>query len=226
MWPLKLSVKPCDKAPPKCQTLFIISDAELWVFRKVFTAHWGIGDWVCERLRPAECVCGCLEVCSGACAACSVYVHVCVCGPVQNKSGHSSAGLACAEHIRNGKERQAFIFSRACWYPNGDHMPESSEESFCAIKTKSLGVPHCWGPEIKLHSLIREASGSQWNPSKAQITTCHDGSQATDKTVKILTSCQTSCITLLITNSVGFQIPPLRPPPTPSAVPASPLLHL
>lgn len=79
------------------------------------------------------------------CVEAYMWFAMCVCGPAQNKSGHSSAELACAQHIRSRKERQAFIFAHACRDPNGDHMPESGQESFCVINTKSLGVPCCQG---------------------------------------------------------------------------------
>lgn len=47
--------------------------------------------------------------------------------------------------VESRKEREAFIFAHACRDPNGDHMPESGQESFCVINTRSLGVPCCQG---------------------------------------------------------------------------------
>lgn len=73
---------------------------------------------------------------------------LCVCGPVRNKSGHSSEELACAQHIgsreKSGRLSSLLMLAEK---PSGDHMPESAEESFCVINTKSLGVPRCQGPQ-------------------------------------------------------------------------------
>lgn len=137
-----------------------------------------IGDWMSEWLRLNMSV----SVGVWKCVQAYVWFAVCVCGPVQNKSGHSSAELACAQHIRSRKERQAFIFAQACRDPIGDHMPESGQESFCVINTQSLGVPRCQGLRYWFRDPNRELRGSQWNLSKAQITICHGGRQAKNKT--------------------------------------------
>lgn len=62
------------------------------------------------------------------CVVSSVYERVC--GPVQNKSGHSSAESACAEHIRVEAKRQAFI----------PGLVETSAGTRCLSRARNLFV--------------------------------------------------------------------------------------
>lgn len=76
------------KAPLKRRPRFIVSDAGLWVFGEVFTAHWGRSVWVTVANwvwlwvfgNVFKCMCGLQCLCTCAC----VCVRGSVCGPVQS----------------------------------------------------------------------------------------------------------------------------------------------
>lgn len=88
-----------------------------------------VGVWKCVRVHVWFAVFVC--VWSGAEQKRTLIrgVGVCTAHWEQEKSGRLSSLLMLAEK------------------PSGDHMPESAEESFCVINTKSLGVPRCQGPQ-------------------------------------------------------------------------------
>lgn len=98
-------------------------------------------------------------------------------------------------------------------------MPESREESFCVINTKSLGVPCCLGLRCGYRMLI----GGRGHWKEISLRQHNNLTQGKTRiTVKVLTSWQMSWITLLITNSVWSP----RPLQTPTAQIVSPLLHV
>lgn len=59
-----------------------------------------------------------------ACGLPCLRARECVCGPAQNKSGHSSPEVGVCR-----RERHPFIFLHASRDPGGDHMPEPGQES-------------------------------------------------------------------------------------------------
>ena len=196
MWSLKPSANPRDKAPLKCQPLSSFLTRSFGCFQKVIAAQWGPGVWVtAAALSVSVGVWKCVRVHVWFCRVC---VCVCVCvwsGAEQKRTLIRRVGV-CTTHWELENRGRLSSLLMLAEKPSGDHMPESAEESFCVINTKSLGVPCCQGPQ-------QEVRRSQWILSKAQITTCQRGGKEGRQRIKQ----SKSCITLLITNSVGLQIP-------------------
>ncbi len=143
---------------------------------------------------PCLCVCVCVRVCVVWC---------------RTKADTHQQGWRAHNTFGAGKRVRLSSSLMLAEEPNGDHMPESAEESFCVINTKSLGVPHCQGLRYSLTVPNRgsvEANEISLRHRKQPAT--GEGTQR----IKQSKSQAKSCITLLITNSVGLLHPPSLPP--------------